>query len=54
MTAAFENKSRANFRSYFREQKNLGKDLFRGVNSLILRQTIAWVSFLQADLFVRT
>ena len=29
------------------------KDLFRGVGSLMVRQMVAWIYFLQADLFMK-
>ena len=34
-------------------QGGLGKELFRGFVPLLTRQTVAWVSFLQADLLVK-
>lgn len=54
MTASIENKDQANFRSYFKERPNLVADLFRGVSSLFTRQLVAWVFFLQSDLFLRS
>jgi len=41
------------FKSYYSQSNNLVADLYRGVGGLIARQTVAWVYFLQADLFMK-
>jgi hypothetical protein len=54
MTVSAENASQATFRTYFSSEVNFARDLFRGFGSLMTRQTVAWVSFLQADLYTRS
>ena len=39
---------------FYYNSNNIVSDLYRGVSSLIARQTVAWVFFLQADLFMKT
>ena len=40
-------------RHFYNNSTNIFSDLYRGVQSLIARQTVAWVFFLQADLFMK-
>jgi hypothetical protein len=53
MTVHASTGQKETFRSYYNQSGNLLADLYRGVGSLIARQTIAWVYFLQADLFIK-
>lgn len=48
--------SQAGFKSYLQmssSNNSLISDLYRGVGSLVLRQMVAWIYFLQADLFFK-
>lgn len=52
MTQAVEN--RVTYRQFFQNnQANLFKELFRGFGPLFMRQSMAWIVFLQTDLLVK-
>ena len=42
------------YRQFFKDNSNrLGQELFRGFTPLFMRQAMAWVVFLETDLFVK-